>query len=1284
MVLGHSISPESVAEPKRLLLNLNANAPILRRLWLQKDVTMRITATQIQQWADSRDAQGLLPVLVRKLIVETARPTELAMPGGDSVGRPGWDGVLTASEGNAWVPVDQSRWEMGCDKQVGAKAAGDYKKRTDEYGIAAVEFDFVFVSPRRWSRKTEWRDSAIASSAWRSVHALDADDLEAWLEAAPATRLWFAELLGLSGPGIRPVESFWEDWRTQSRLPLTIEAINIGRESEIQAVQKAVSAMPSVLVVEADSTEEAVAFVCAQLVLLGQSMTAVTVTATDGWRYVEANPQVKILVASSVEVAAARAPKEGQLLVVPVNIGDRSDHFSPIGVQTGVERIILERPKVEVFEKALVALGESEADAARLSRSTGRSWSVYRRLMAKNPAIAHPSWVRGANSRVLTAIVLVGGWNESRSGDIALLEEITGRKYEELERELLSLARLDDAPVLKIGRVWKAKAPLELLHLYAKEITSDELKRYFSTAEAVLTRPDPALELDPEKRWMASVYGKVRNESGIVIKAIVDALAKLGVYAETVRGDRISIGVQTLVSNLLMDASAERWLSLSGVLRELAEAAPETFLSAVEKSLAGHDPPISRLFTENTGDAAFGRNWHVDLLWALETLAWAPRHLGRVADILARFCAWPVRDNMMNRPMNTLGSLFRPWWPQTAASLQMRLACVDRVIARHNAVGWNLLMTILPSRSLFASANAKPHWRDDDAGAPSPGQDTRIQECHEQIVERAIAQAQRQPERIAELVGGIGDYGDDHCAKIIGLIEGALDLDDDSREVVRAAVRKYLAWHNTYNQNGMRGDQTYIDELTRLFDLLGSQTPSKRHAWLFENSWIELPDGRTKNHEEEDRVRQEVRQTAISEVFESEGWKGLTELARLAGTPFLVGWGAAKVGLPNSELSEWVFEWFSESGAAWHDEVTSGVLHSLSDVRRAKLLTEASACLDATNAAAFFSGAPSKPETWRILEACDKDIQDIYWRNIQPGTLFLDGDDLKFAVNKLMSVDRHRSAFASIHVGPDRGDPEQLLALMQGILAGAEPDGPLADQWRTGEAIKRISDSGVASRLQLARIEFAYFDALQHVSPTVHLFEELLSEPEQFIELITLAYKPHGRPEVPLDESLRVSARIAWRVLHDGRGLPGREVDGSLDRVKFDQWIEQVRLRGGELDRQTVTDLCIGQWLSTCGSDEDGTWPCSAVRDLLENPDAEDIRRGFHAGVRNNRGVHSRDPYEGGAQERDLAGYYRSHASAIMMTNPIAASVIEDIAKDYDHQAHHHDDDSNLIREGIW
>ena len=90
---------------------------------------MRITATHLAQWSDQRNAQGMLPVLARRLISATARITALAMPGGDSVNAPGWDGVVETVEGSPWVPSGASYWELGTSKDSAAKAGRDFEKR---------------------------------------------------------------------------------------------------------------------------------------------------------------------------------------------------------------------------------------------------------------------------------------------------------------------------------------------------------------------------------------------------------------------------------------------------------------------------------------------------------------------------------------------------------------------------------------------------------------------------------------------------------------------------------------------------------------------------------------------------------------------------------------------------------------------------------------------------------------------------------------------------------------------------------------------------------------------------------------------------------------------------------------------------------------------------------------------------------------------------------------------------------------------------------------------------
>jgi hypothetical protein len=45
-------------------------------------MTLRMTATHIETWAGTRDAQAQLPLLVRHLIQSTAKTTALSMPGG--------------------------------------------------------------------------------------------------------------------------------------------------------------------------------------------------------------------------------------------------------------------------------------------------------------------------------------------------------------------------------------------------------------------------------------------------------------------------------------------------------------------------------------------------------------------------------------------------------------------------------------------------------------------------------------------------------------------------------------------------------------------------------------------------------------------------------------------------------------------------------------------------------------------------------------------------------------------------------------------------------------------------------------------------------------------------------------------------------------------------------------------------------------------------------------------------------------------------------------------------
>jgi hypothetical protein len=464
------------------------------------------------------------------------------------------------AQGNAWVPMGEVRWEMGCSEDVIKKAKGDFRKRTDDTPEEAAKVTtFVFVSPRRWRGKAAWQEAAAKEGQWREVRAYNADDLEAWIETAPGVALWLGELLGLSGNGIESLERYWNAWSHQTRFPISKAAIFAGRDAEKDALSEALSKSPRLIAIQADSREEAVAFVCAHLLEHSLAERAACITAPEGWRFVDANSHLSIGLAATPEVAQQRAPKDGFTLIVPLSTGDKATYFSGAAASAlETQHIVLERPRAEQFEAALCTMGEEVSDANRLARTTGRSWSVYRRLRAQNPAIRRPAWMSDPTSRSLVAVTLVGGWNGGRQGDRNCLESITQKPYDESEADLRHIAQLDDSPVLQIGSVWKAKAPLELLYLFGPEITAGELRRFFSVVEAVLAEPDPALELEESKRWMAAIYGKVRQESGLVIDAIADALAKLRVYAE----NSTDPNATTIMDGVDGVVFADRWIEL--------------------------------------------------------------------------------------------------------------------------------------------------------------------------------------------------------------------------------------------------------------------------------------------------------------------------------------------------------------------------------------------------------------------------------------------------------------------------------------------------------------------------------------------------------------------------------------------------------------------------------------------------------------------------------------------------------------------------------------------------
>ena len=110
-----------------------------------------VDATQLSQWATTRDAQAAFPELVRRLLASTPGVTSLSVRAGEGVGIAGWDG-FARSDGTSFLPNGALFFELGVGGRPKAKADDDYEKRTaDPSGADPARSTFVFMTPRRWA-----------------------------------------------------------------------------------------------------------------------------------------------------------------------------------------------------------------------------------------------------------------------------------------------------------------------------------------------------------------------------------------------------------------------------------------------------------------------------------------------------------------------------------------------------------------------------------------------------------------------------------------------------------------------------------------------------------------------------------------------------------------------------------------------------------------------------------------------------------------------------------------------------------------------------------------------------------------------------------------------------------------------------------------------------------------------------------------------------------------------------------------------------------------------------
>jgi len=1249
--------------------------------------THLVDAADLEQWAGRMAGRYDLPELIRRLVLATANPTHIDFRAQEGTGYGGWDGHVETDTATTYVPAGISGWEMGAGADPQSKANSDYKKRTKKPKPFDIkDTAFVFCTPRRWSGKEDWLSERRTEDKWNKVRAYDADDLATWLADAPGVHVWFSMRIGKPVEHVQDLLSWWNSWSTVTLPPFSHDLLLSGRGKASRELLNLLSTDPSIIVVRAGSTEEALAFVAAAIESESPSQRdrlhgrALFIDNPSSWRYFASQHKSLILIPRFTDVALVnQAVQKGHHVVVPAGADYR------LAVTVDVPRLSAIEAK-EVLEREGLASVEAR-HAAALAR---RSLAAYRRVQAA-VSLGTPEWAQGEYGPALVPLVLAGEWDENVEGDREALERLAGKPYREIRALLLRWRDSNDAPFRLVGSRWSFNAKEDAWRLLAQYAMQDDLRLFVYTVREVLPELDPKRGLSHDKQLLADIQGKRRNYSSALRGGLADSLAMLGALGSpeanvTTADDSDTSALATWAVRELMNEateSPETWLDLAPHLTALAEAAPDVFLDKVEGDIGTDNPTLLILFEPQPG--LLSPNYdHPYLLWALEHLAWSPTLFPRVALVLARLAAIAPQTKIVNSPFGSLVSFFRLWLPQCGASPELRLQTVDQIRSQVPQVSWDLMIRLLPSGHDSASVLSGPGaravlWRDWPSEAIKPSR-VEYSDSIQHISERILDDVEADPTRWLTLVEHLSHLHPAVIESALQKLEGLSDRleDADLQSKLWMRLRGLIARHRAFADANWAIPERLLDRLDAILDSLAPSDPTKHHLWLFENH--PQLSSKYESWQEQRQELEERRVAAIREILAAGGINVLFDFAERVEAAQDVG-NALFAARPGEDLTGIIIDALDQEDArsrVAQNFIRRAIREEGNTWTEKHLSQQTLKGWDAEKRASALLCFPLDAATFDLVASFDEYTKRYYWRRINH-VLIDDADLFNHAIIRLIDFQRPRSALYELAM---RSHDEEIRlevqtvqqALYHSTMVPIEEDPVRISHYDAERLLTYLRNHPDSDKEALRQLEWHYLPFLGPEHGELDLHDRLNSDPAFFVEVVGLEYKRDNQAEPSsIDPD---DARRAYHLLESWRRIPGTQEDGSLDETYLKDWVRQAiaLLEKEELMKGGLS--AIGQMLSWGPNERDGVWPASPICDIVQDLSSEYVDESFRIAIYNSRGTTSRGPYDGGGQERQLAKRYENYAAKLDAQWPRVAAILRHLATGYRSEAKRHDQEA--------
>jgi len=553
-----------------------------------------------------------------------------------------------------------------------------------------------------------------------------------------------------------------------------------------------------------------------------------------------------------------------------------------------------------------------------------------------------------------------------------------------------------------------------------------------------------------------------------------------------------------------------------------------------------------------------------------------------------------------------------------------------------------------------------------------------MQYAYRQFADVAVELAGRDISRLTALVDSLPQL--DAATReraILAISTSAKDGSSDTVFQLWSKLHHFVQKHRNFPDAAWALKPDQLKPLEELCRTIEPADPVRQIVWLFDDY---APKAGYPLGQDYIGAANRDRSEALRVLLREHGISAVLDLARTAKLPHFVGVALAEAS-PNLGTLQEAISLATAAGSGVSIDFAmalSAAANNLHGPAWDSWIGRFEPTLEPGTAASLFLRWPDSRKTWDFVGSLSPTVEKEYW-NRKWAFRQSSPEALAFVFDKYAEVERFSAILDMIAYDENLLSTPQCIQLLRGLIRELNKETWKLQrvQYEVVHMIQALQEREDVDLGDLAAIEYQYLPVLEFQAEPTALNRLLGTSPQLFVNVICDAFSPASGEKGEITDERRLRARLAYRLLQSIKTVPGFS-SGAEDVNHLRSWISEVRTLAKEADRAVITDQQIGQILAYAPSDsEDAAWPSKAIRDLIEELEAEQVERGIAISRFNQRGSFSKGLYDGGKQERALANQYRNWADVTRKWLRTSA-LLRQIADDWDRYAKRADSEAEL------